>query len=62
MRFGVAQNGCGGTHSALVAEVSMVNGPPKVQDHRGGYCGIVVHPDQAHAQIESGIPAVFGVA
>ena len=45
-----------GTHSALVAEVSMANGVPKVHKITAVIdCGIVVHPDQANAQIESGI-------
>lgn len=54
--LGVAQMECYGTHSALVAEVSMVNGAPKVHKITAVIdCGIIVHPDQAHAQIESGI-------
>lgn len=54
--LGVAQMECYGTHSALVAEVSMVNGAPKVHKITAVVdCGVAVHPDQAHAQIESGI-------
>ncbi len=54
--LGVAQMECYGTHSAVVAEVSMTNDGPKVHKVTAVVdCGIVVHPDQAHAQIESGI-------
>ena len=54
--LGVAQMECYGTHSAVVAEVSMTKDGPKVHKVTAVVdCGIVVHPDQAHAQIESGI-------
>lgn len=54
--LGVAQMECYGTHSAVVAEVSMTRDGPKVHKVTAVVdCGIVVHPDQAHAQIESGI-------
>ncbi len=54
--LGVAQMECYGTHSAVVAEVSMTKEGPKVHKVTAVVdCGIVVHPDQAHAQIESGI-------
>ena len=54
--LGVAQMECYGTHSAVIAEVSMTKEGPKVHKVTAVVdCGIVVHPDQAHAQIESGI-------
>ena len=54
--LGVAQMECYGTHSAIVAEVSMTKAGPKVHKITAVVdCGTVVHPDQAHAQIESGI-------
>lgn len=54
--LGIAQMECYGTHSAVVAEVSMTKEGPKVHKITAVVdCGIVVHPDQAHAQIESGI-------
>ena len=54
--LGVAQMECYGSHSAVVAEVSMTKDGPKVHKVTAVVdCGIVVHPDQAHAQIESGI-------
>jgi isoquinoline 1-oxidoreductase beta subunit len=54
--LGVAQMECYGTHSAVVAEVSMTKAGPKVHKITAVVdCGTVVHPDQAHAQIESGI-------
>ena len=54
--LGVAQMECYGSHSAVVAEVSMTKEGPKVHKVTAVVdCGIVVHPDQAHAQIESGI-------
>jgi isoquinoline 1-oxidoreductase subunit beta len=54
--LGVAQMECYGTHSAVIAEVSMTKDGPKVHKVTAVVdCGIVVHPDQAHAQIESGI-------
>jgi isoquinoline 1-oxidoreductase beta subunit len=54
--LGIAQMECYGTHSAVVAEVSMTKDGPKVHKVTAVVdCGIVVHPDQAHAQIESGI-------
>ena len=54
--LGVAQMECYGAHSAVIAEVSMTKDGPKVHKVTAVVdCGIVVHPDQAHAQIESGI-------
>lgn len=54
--LGVAQMECYGTHAAVVAEVSMTKAGPKVHKVTAVVdCGIVVHPDQAQAQIESGI-------
>jgi isoquinoline 1-oxidoreductase subunit beta len=54
--LGVAQMECYGTHSALVAEVSMGKDGPKVHKITCVVdCGIIVHPDQALAQMESGI-------
>ncbi len=54
--LGVAQMECYGTHSAVVAEVSMTKDGPKVHKITAVVdCGIVVHPDQALAQMESGI-------
>jgi isoquinoline 1-oxidoreductase subunit beta len=54
--LGVAQMECYGTHSAVVAEVSMTKDGPKVHKITCVVdCGIVVHPDQAVAQMESGI-------
>jgi isoquinoline 1-oxidoreductase subunit beta len=54
--LGVAQMECYGTHSAVVAEVSMTKDGPKVHKITCVVdCGIVVHPDQALAQMESGI-------
>jgi isoquinoline 1-oxidoreductase subunit beta len=54
--LGIAQMECYGAHSALVAEVSMTKEGPKVHKITAVVdCGIVVHPDQAYAQIESGI-------
>ena len=54
--LGVAQMECYGTHSAVIAEVSMTKDGPKVHKVWAVVdCGVVVHPDQAHAQIESGI-------
>ncbi len=54
--LGVAQMECYGTHAALVAEVSMgKNGPVVHKITAVVDCGVAVHPDQAHAQIESGI-------
>jgi isoquinoline 1-oxidoreductase beta subunit len=54
--LGVAQMECYGTHSAVIAEVSMGKDGPKVHKITAVVdCGIVVHPDQAQAQIESGI-------
>ena len=54
--LGVAQMECYGTHSAVIAEVSMTKDGPKVHKVTAVVdCGIVVHPDQAQAQIESGI-------
>jgi isoquinoline 1-oxidoreductase subunit beta len=54
--LGIAQMECYGAHSAVVAEVSMTKDGPKVHKITAVVdCGIVVHPDQAHAQIESGI-------
>ena len=54
--LGVAQMECYGTHSAVIAEVSMTKDGPKVHKVTAVVdCGVVVHPDQAHAQIESGI-------
>jgi isoquinoline 1-oxidoreductase subunit beta len=54
--LGVAQMECYGTHSALVAEVSMTKDGPKVHKITCVVdCGIIVHPDQALAQMESGI-------
>lgn len=54
--LGIAQMECYGTHSAVVAEVSMSKDGPKVHKVTAVVdCGVVVHPDQAHAQIESGI-------
>jgi len=54
--LGVAQMECYGTHSAVIAEVSMTKEGPKVHKVTAVVdCGVVVHPDQAHAQIESGI-------
>jgi isoquinoline 1-oxidoreductase subunit beta len=54
--LGVAQMECYGTHSALIAEVSMSKDGPKVHKITCVVdCGIVVHPDQALAQMESGI-------
>jgi isoquinoline 1-oxidoreductase subunit beta len=59
--LGVAQMECYGTHSALVAEVSMQAGKPKVHKITCVVdCGIIVHPDQALAQMESGILLGFG--
>ena len=59
--LGVAQMECYGTHSAVIAEVSMTKDGPKVHKVTAVVdCGIVVHPDQAHAQIESGILLGFG--
>ena len=47
---------CYGTHAAVIAEVSMTKDGPKVHKVTAVVdCGVVVHPDQAHAQIESGI-------
>jgi isoquinoline 1-oxidoreductase subunit beta len=54
--LGVAQMECYGAHSALIAEVSMVKNVPTVHKITAVIdCGVVVHPDQALAQIESGI-------
>ena len=54
--LGVAQMECYGTHSAVVAEVSMGKDGPVVHKITAVVdCGVVVHPDQALAQIESGI-------
>jgi isoquinoline 1-oxidoreductase subunit beta len=54
--LGVAQMECYGTHSAVVAEVSMSKDGPKVHKLTMVVdCGIVVHPDQALAQMESGM-------
>jgi isoquinoline 1-oxidoreductase subunit beta len=54
--LGVAQMECYGTHSAVVAEVSMSKDGPKVHKLTCVVdCGIVVHPDQAMAQMESGM-------
>ncbi len=54
--LGVAQMECYGTHSAVVAEVSMTKDGPKVHKITCVVdCGIIVHPDQALAQMESGI-------
>jgi isoquinoline 1-oxidoreductase subunit beta len=54
--LGVAQMECYGAHSAVVAEVSMTKDGPKVHKITCVVdCGIVVHPDQAHAQMESGL-------
>ncbi|TAG50070.1 MAG: xanthine dehydrogenase family protein molybdopterin-binding subunit [Betaproteobacteria bacterium] len=54
--LGVAQMECYGAHSALVAEVSMTKDGPKVHKITCVVdCGVVVHPDQALAQMESGI-------
>ncbi len=54
--LGVAQMECYGTHSAVVAEVSMTKDGPKVHKVTCVVdCGIIVHPDQALAQMESGI-------
>jgi isoquinoline 1-oxidoreductase subunit beta len=59
--LGVAQMECYGTHSALVAEVSMTKDGPKVHKITCVVdCGIIVHPDQALAQMESGILLGFG--
>ncbi len=59
--LGVAQMECYGTHSALVAEVSMSKDGPKVHKITCVVdCGTVVHPDQALAQMESGILLGFG--
>jgi isoquinoline 1-oxidoreductase subunit beta len=54
--LGVAQMECYGTHSAVVAEVSMSKDGPKVHKLTMVVdCGVVVHPDQALAQMESGM-------
>jgi isoquinoline 1-oxidoreductase subunit beta len=54
--LGVAQMECYGTHSAVVAEVSMTKDGPKVHKLTCVVdCGVVVHPDQAMAQMESGM-------
>lgn len=54
--LGVAQMECYGTQSAVIAEVSMTKDGPKVHKVWAVVdCGAVVHPDQAHAQVESGI-------
>ncbi|MBI3716070.1 MAG: xanthine dehydrogenase family protein molybdopterin-binding subunit [Betaproteobacteria bacterium] len=54
--LGIAQMECYDTYSAVVAEVSVANGKPTV--HRlvcATDCGIMVHPDQVNAQLESGL-------
>jgi isoquinoline 1-oxidoreductase subunit beta len=54
--LGVAQMECYGTHAAMIAEVSMGKEGPVVHKITAVVdCGVAVHPDQAHAQIESGI-------
>ena len=54
--LGVAQMECYGTHAAVIAEVSMTKDGPKVHKITAVVdCGVVVHPDQALAQMESGI-------
>jgi len=61
--LGVAQMECYDTYSAVVAEVSVTNGKPTV--HRlvcATDCGIMVHPDQVNAQLESGLLLGFSSA
>jgi isoquinoline 1-oxidoreductase beta subunit len=61
--LGVAQMECYDTYAAVVAEISIKDGKPVV--HRlvmAADCGIAVHPDQVHAQLESGLLLGYSAA
>ncbi len=54
--LGVAQMECYDSYIAVVAEVSMNNGTPKVHKLTCACdCGVMVHPNQVLAQLESGL-------
>jgi CO/xanthine dehydrogenase Mo-binding subunit len=54
--FGIAAMECYGTYVALVAEVSGVAEAVKIEKLTiAADCGITIHPDQAVAQLESGV-------
>ncbi|MFK7927276.1 MAG: molybdopterin cofactor-binding domain-containing protein [Myxococcota bacterium] len=59
--MGVAVNHCFGSYCAVVAQVSLQDGKPRVHNlYVAADCGVVVNPDSVQAQLQGG--ALFGLS